>query len=326
MSGAPLPPLHLVLGDSHHLIEAEVQAVIRAALAAGASSFNQSSWSAEDGAEGLVSEARTQPMMSKLRLVVLRGIEKAPAALMDALSTYAESPSPTTVLVLSGEKLPVGAGMQERGRRLQRAVEAAGVVKRSATKDQDPVAFAQAQARELGAELSRDAARLLVELCGRELGRLALEVEKAVAWAGGAGPVDVEAVEAVATLIPESASWDLTDALIARDPDRALAAVQRLSSLGGSEQSPHRLLASVTWQLRSLLELQSALRAGAPPPEAWRRVPARKLAQAERRVRSGAIDPAALLETLVQANQRMNRAKAGDQRVLEELVLGLTAG
>jgi len=164
------------------------------------------------------------------------------------------------------------------------------------------------------------AARLLIELVGSELGRVQTETDKLIAYVGGEGRIGREAVEAVCSMVAEAIIWDLTDALVRKDADQALAVSHRLLETG---EAPHRLMAMITWQIRQLLTLQECLDKGLSPRDAGIRMPGRKLSAAQDALRRRPIDATRIFDTLASANRALNRSRAGDRRVFEGLLLDL---
>ncbi len=321
MSDAP-PPVILLYGDEDLRLREAEQAEVDAALAGDRSGFNLATLLASDpdAAGRLLDLARTVPMMASRRVVVLRELDKANVALQDALLQYAAKPSPSTTLVLVGRKLPETSGGVNRGVRLRNLVKKVGRVQRFEAKSEDPLAFARQRAEALGCRLDRGAAELLVELAGRDLGRLAMELDKASNWLGGEGTIDLEVIERTCSVVGEAEVWALTGALVRRDADAALAACHRLLEDGAA---PHYLLAMVTWQFRQLLSLQDCLRRGRDPKDAGVRMRWRSMQDAQRSLRQRPLVAAELLPRLASANRRFNRSPAGDRRVFEGLVLEL---
>ncbi len=319
-----MPPVALFVGDAAVRVRQAEEKLTAQALGGAASAFNHAVLSANDGGLGAVDLARTQPMMSRIRVVVLRDLEKASPELVEALIEYVGSPNPSTVLILCGAKLPPVANRKNRGKVLDNLVKKCGHSQRFKTSDENPERFAIDAASELGAELDYSAARLLVELVGSDLGRLQAEVDKAVAFASdeGSEPVRVGAahVEAVSSLVAEAVVWDLTDAIVRRDVDGCLAVAHRLLEEG---EATHRLLAMVTWQIRQLLVLQDCDRRGADTRAAGLRMPGRKLSAARSVLRRKPLDEARVLDRLRRANRELNRSRAGDRRVFEALMLDL---
>lgn len=321
MSAPTSPPIALVLGDAALLVSEAEARLVDLAVEGRPSGLNFGTFTADTGGWSALEQARTQPMMCRRRAVVIREMEKASTELLDALMAYVEKPSPSASLILVGEKLPPPSGGVDRGRRLENKIKEAGQVLRFKSQDQDPIAFALARAEQGGVSLDRRAAALLVERVGADLGRLSNELDKAIAYVGGKGAVGEAEVEQVTSLVAEAVIWKLTDAVLARDADRGLAAAHRLLEEG---EPSHRLLSMVTWQIRQLLELQDSLLAGAPEPASLARMPFTKKAEARRALQQRPLSASRVLGALARANREMNRSPAGDRRIFEALVLELT--
>lgn len=321
MSRPSSPTIALVLGDEHLLVQ-EAEAKLVAEVTEGRpSGLNHAVYTAESGGWAALEAAKTPPMMCRRKAVVLREMEKAPPELLEALLGYAEHPSPSATLILVGEKLPPASGGVDRGRRLENRLKEGGLVLRFKAQDQDPVSWALERARQAGVSLDRRAAALLVERVGADLGRLSTELDKAIAYVGGKGAVGEEEIERVTSLVAEAVIWRLTDAVLARDADRGLAAAHRLLEEG---EPSHRLLAMVAWQIRQLLELQDCIQSGAGEPASLARMPHAKKAEARRALQQRPLSAPRILGALARANREMNRSPAGDRRVFEALILELT--
>lgn len=319
---AEFPVMAWFLGDEDVARKRAESELVDAVFGGGSPSFNLAKFSAADGAERAVEVARTVPMMAKHRVVVIRDMQSATVDLLDELLAYAEKPNPSTVLILEGPKTPPASGGVDRGRRLENAIKKVGQVQRFKTGDQDPVRFAMATAEDAGCRIERRSAALLVELVGTDLGRLDTEMNKVIAFVGGEGSISDADVEAVCSLVAEAAIWDLTDAVVRRDPDRALSVAHRMLDTG---ESSHRLIAMIAWQMRQLITLQDCLRRRVNPRDAGIRMPRHKLELAQSALRSRPIHASRMLDQIARANGDLNRSRAGDRRVFEGLLLQLTA-
>jgi len=318
-----LKPVYVVLGDERLVVDAAETALAGEALSGGGASFNRDVYRcSEDNAAEALAVARTMPMMSPRRLVLLREAHEASPTLLEQLATYLASPNPSTVLVVTGSKWPAPSGGKDWGRRAEGAAKKVGVVVRMKSQDQDPIAFSIAVAEELGCALKRRDAEFLIERVGSDLGRLKLELEKAATWLGGDGEMTAEVLQNVCSLLAEAEIWTLTDALVSGNADRALETAHRLMEDG---EAPHRLISMVTWQFRQLLRLQDAIRHGRSARDAGIRMRYDKLRAAERALKQRPMDAPAVLETIAAANQAMNSHKAGHRRIFEGLVLQLLA-
>ena len=117
------------------------------------------------------------------------------------------------------------------------------------------------------------------------------------------------------SLLAEAEIWDLTDAIVARDADKALSTAHRLLEAGKRGEA-HRLVSMITWQLRQLLQMQAGGQV---------RMPGWKRSKMEASLRNHPIDPADLFTRMAQANQDMNSHRAGERRILEGLLLDLVS-
>ena len=316
-----LEPVVWLLGDEAVGRKRAEEALVHKVFGDVPSSFNFATFSAVDGAERAVEVAKTVPMMSDHRVVIVRDMESAPVALLDDLLAYVAKPNPSTLLILNGTKSPPASGGADRGRRLENAIKKIGEVRRFKASEIDPIRFAMGYAEETGCSLSHRAAALLVELVGTELGRIQTELSKVIAFVGGEGEVGVDDIEAVCSLVAEAAIWDLTDAVVRRDPDRALAVAHRMLDTG---EASHRLIAMIAWQMRQLITLQDCMSRRVSPKSAGIRMPHRKLELAQSAIRSRPIDGARMLNRIAAANSNLNRSRAGDRRVFEGLLMSLT--
>jgi len=314
------PPVVLLLGDESLARKQAEEGWVRKIFGDSSPGFNLATFSGADGAERALDVARTVPMMARSRVVIVRDMSEASVDLLDALLEYIVKPNPSTLLILTGVKLPPAKGGVDRGRRLEGRLRNTGQVERFKTGSRDPVRFAVERAEEGGCELDVRAARLLVELVGGELGRVQTETDKLVAYVGGSGRIGAEEVEAVCSMVAEAIIWDLTDALVRKDANQALAVSHRLLETG---EAPHRLMAMITWQIRQLVTLQACVQEGRSPRDAGIRMPGRKMSAATAALRRQPIDPTRIFDTLAAANRALNRSRAGDRRVFEGLLLEL---
>lgn len=314
-------PVYVLVG-SELLLVRQAEDALREAVASGpTAAFNHAVFTAgEEGALNFRDVASTAPMMAARRLVVIRQVQDANAALLESILGYVQSPSPTTVLALVGEKMPAASGGVDRGVRIVNAVKKTGIVLKLDGDGIDPAAFAMARAKERGARIDRDAAALLAEFVGGELALVVADVDKCADYVGADGLITKAVVEEVCASTAEADVWALTDALVSRDLDRGLATLHHLLEDG---EAPHRLLASVAWQLRQVLALQDALRRGMSEREANVRMPPQKLRALKELVQKRPVSPSAVLEELAAVNRAMNSSRAGDRRVFEAFVLRL---
>jgi DNA polymerase-3 subunit delta len=182
-----------------------------------------------------------------------------------------------------------------------------------------------------GAEMTPDAAEMLVDMVGSELGLLDQEVAKLVLVAE-AGRISPETVAENAGSWRVKTAWQMLDAALDGKTAEALVELDRLLSAG---EHPIAILAQVSASLR---RLAAATRLVLDAEQAGRRMPLRQalqeagvrpfaLEKAERQLRRlGRHRGASLYRWLLQADLDLKGASAQPPRlVLERLVVQLAA-
>lgn len=170
-----------------------------------------------------------------------------------------------------------------------------------------------------GKKLDRDAASRLIGMTGGLMTAMKTEVEKLLSYVSG-DTVTTRDVEAVVTPTPEAAVWELTDALLSRKKDLAM---EKLGELIMMDETPHRILFSVTQKLRQLLTAKICLQNRVDIKEYMKladlrfEFQARALFDAARRT-----DPdrcAHMVEMSADTALRLNSTSGDDRALLTEL-------
>lgn len=334
-----LRPVYLVLGEERWFSHRVVDAIRQAATKGGIAGFNEDKFTAgEATASAIVSAARMLPMMAPRRFVLVRGLERwekkatdddgaeedtgkggRAGSPLDELAEYVKAPVDTTVLVLTATKL-------NAQRRLVTAAKKADYVVGC-----EPVSrgalpgFVTELARERGNGIDAPVADLLAELAGPELSPVADAVERLSLYVGPGAAITKEAVAAVVTRLRQSTIWELLDTIASRRLDRAL---QVLGDVFDPREGGLRLLATIGWSVRQLAKFESALAAGASPPEAAQRagVPpfrARDVMQTVRQMPRGTL--ATWLRLLAEADLALKSSRRPAGAILEAMIIDMCA-
>jgi DNA polymerase-3 subunit delta len=185
------------------------------------------------------------------------------------------------VLALHGEDL-------KKDSALAKACAKAGDVLLYEITKRDLPRWVQEQFARLGAKVTLDVCRRLVEIVGDDKLVLAREIDKLATWAGGE-PLGVEEVEELAAPLGEGHPWDLTDAWGERDLARVLAVIEgEYRRSARPTQEPIAFAGRLNAHVTRLAKTKSMLEHGARTADVaaalgMKEFPARKLvAQAER--------------------------------------------
>src|SRR5437762_10964620 len=222
--GAPAAVYYLH-GDEDVLKDEAVRALVDRVLDDASRDFNLDQRRAGDlDPEAFHSLVNTPPLLAAVRVVVLREVEdvRKTSKVRQALVRYLEAPNPTTLLILVQ-----GAG-EPPDAELARLATSVAIEPLPAPRVHKWVAH---RARQLQLTLEPDAAALLVESVGSDLGALGGELEKLAAVGAGrtdGGRATRDDVAALVGARPGATLQDLIDAALER---RAAAAARLVDPL-----------------------------------------------------------------------------------------------
>jgi len=257
-----LAPVFVVVGEESFLVEEVVQGLRAVACAGGVPGFNDDRFTAGETSAGhVVAAARMLPMMGARRFVLVRSVErwegregdaeKKREAPLDVIAGYAADPNPSTVLVLSAQKL--------HGQRkiVTLAKKGGFFVGCDAVHRQRLPDWVVRRARKDGHAISHAVGDHIVDLIGGELGPLAEAIERLGLFVGQGAPITDDAVSRMIAPVRAGSVWTLTDALCDRDLKKALKVLSEIPLRSRGDALP--LLGAVTSSVRKLARLDGLL-------------------------------------------------------------------
>jgi DNA polymerase-3 subunit delta len=261
-------PLYVLYGVGDFLKRLVVDAVRRAVLPSETENFGLSIY-AGDSAEwaGINDELHTLPFLSPRRLVVVENADPFVSEFRGQLEKYAADPAQSSVLVLVVKTWASST-------RLARMLDAGVTIEcKTPPAYRLPDWCRKHAAGTYDKQLAAEAARLLVDLVGPEMGQLDQELAKLASYKGKAKSIEAEDVD---RLVGSSASenmWKIFDAIGAGETGTALGILDRLFDQG---DEPIRILGAFSLQLRRLVQVarlseqgrslsQAGQEAGIPP-------------------------------------------------------------
>ncbi len=319
-------PIYALHGDETLLCR-EAMAWLRQHVLQGiAEDFNLDRF---DGRESIdldriVQACRTLPMMGPRRLVWVRNAAPLFELKADALKpmlAYLADPDPSATLVLHAN------AKVKKSTTLYKRVAKHGVAAEFVTpRERELPRWLQARAKAGSRTLRPDAAALLVEALGRDLGALAAALERLMLFVDGDAPIELTHVEQTVAHTRTRTVWELVDAIADRDTPKALARAHLLMTQG---EHALRLLALVIRQFRQLLLGHAARADGASPEDAAAAagVPAFRARAFARQLENYSVpELVTALKRLAQADRALKGSKLADAIVLEGCLLDLCAG
>lgn len=318
--------VYLLHGDEAFLSREAAEALRQSVMSGGLEDFNLDRFDARDkpDPERIAQAARTLPMMAARRLVWVKNSD-ALAALgakaLAPLTDYIAKPDPSTCLLLEAPTKVKG------NTALFKACKSHGVVFESAPlRDRELMAFATERATQRGRQLRPDAAALLAEAIGRDLGAIDTALERLSLFVDANAPIEVAHVEQVVPHTRTRTVWELIDAVAERQPAKALAHAQVLLDQG---EAPLKLMGMVVRQFRQLLVGRSVRAAGGSAEDAASAAgvpPFRAQTFARQVERYTGTELMRALDRLAETDRALKGSKLPGELLFQGMLLDLCAG
>lgn len=187
-----LAPIYLLMGEEPYYIDRISDYIAENVLTEEERGFNQVVLYGKDvSVDDIVSQAKRYPMMAEHQVVIVREAQHL-SRTIEQLAAYADSPQPSTVLVLCYKYKTL-----DRRKKLVKSLRSgAGVVFESKKLYENQVAdWIRRVLMGSGYKISYKASALLVEYLGTDLSRIANELEKlkiVLPEGSEIGPGDIE--------------------------------------------------------------------------------------------------------------------------------------
>ncbi len=198
-------------------------------------------------------ELSTRPMLASCRVVVVESADRFISEHRAALEQLVAHPPREGVLVLEARTFP------ETTRLAKALPDTAKVVCKAPAAYRLPEWCRQWATLAYGLSLTAEAAELLVELVGEQLGILDQELAKLAAAAGEKAAVGVEQVRRYVSRSREADVFRIMEAIGAGQPAEALRILEELLAAG---EDPLAILGPLSAQLRKLAAVAREVAAG----------------------------------------------------------------
>lgn len=255
-------PVYLLMGEEPYYPELVCREIVDNCIDESCKDFNETiCYGLDVTAEQVIGAARQFPMMSDRVLVVIK--EAQLMKTLEQLSVYCEDPLDSTVLVI----LMHGASADKR-KALYKAVQKTGAVLESTPlRDYEVPAWITSYYGSRGLSIDPQAAALLAESVGTDLGTIAAETDKMLRnLPEGSKRVSVDDVEKNVGISRQFSIFELTKELSYRNAPRALKIAAHIGN-GARFALPMAVSALYTHYSRILRYGALLSKRGAPSPE-----------------------------------------------------------
>ena len=255
-TGKP-PAAVVLLGSDSYLRELCRNKIIEASVPEAVRDWAIARISAREKAwDEILGRAATMPMLAERQVILVDGAESVERLgeesrdeILSALSAYLASPAPFTLLVIEADALD----RRQKFFKLLNEHKHVLVVELTIGAE-SAAAVAEGMARELGADIDRDAAALLAEIQNGEPARIHIELEKLASYVQkpqGSGRIARADVELLVVAARRNTVWQLADMLVGRNRKGALAFLDNLLREG---EEPAGIVGALAWTYRKLIE------------------------------------------------------------------------
>ena len=237
-------PLYVVVGDDPYLRRESVRRAIALEIPGdeadvGVARFEGASAKLVD----VIDELRTLPFFSKRRVAFVDDADPFVSAHRKELEAYVEAPSSSGCLILVVRSFPSNTRLAKLAAKAGVVIECAG------PGEADLVRWLPSYANRAGTKLGGEAAKLLLELVGPELGLLVAEVDKLAVATAHVGEIRREDVSRYVEAGRIEEIWDVVNAAA---EGRGAEAAKLLDDLIAKGEHPVKLLAQMTSTLLRL--------------------------------------------------------------------------
>ena len=253
-TSAPLKETYAILGEQSYLRDQAVDRLKQRLQQEGDFEFNFDQFDAATASPAeIVAAANTLPFMSPYRLIIVTGIHHAKKDLLDALGSYAQKPSETTVLAVVGEKLV-------KSTKLYQAIKKrGGLVERSNPRKNELPSIVASLFSAHQKTASTTLCVALVESVGSDIEALNTAVTKIATYLGDRAVVRRDDIDAVIEVSAEIKMWELTEAIQSRRGADALSLLDMILAQGNTLYAIHP---TVVRAVRELLVARSCIDVG----------------------------------------------------------------
>ena len=336
LASGELAPVYLVAGPEDFL-RAEAVKLIRERAARGKEPCDTAELDAAEGdPRKLLDDLRTPSLFAPRRLALIENAGLLLERALEPLLQYVERPSPRTTLVLVAGKVRKSARKPSKKPKKEAPKPAAhskARLLRKITTVQCPIVPQKAlagwciqRARALGKPMEPNAAALLADRIGTNLGQMDGQIRNLIACCKERPAITEKDVSDLCGGDRLWQAWELAEMILDRNAPQALRALDRLFRDG---ESPQGLLVPIGRNIRRLIVIKQLAQEGLKDDEIARRAGAPpwligKLLREKRNLTIA--DLKDMLHQVLKADLDCKTGGGRDTWILERLVLRLCAG
>lgn len=261
LKAGDIQPIYLFYGEETRLLQNTVSRILDLVVEPAFEAFNLQKFEEGCSAEELQTAYEALPMMAERKAVAVRDwdLGSANKAGQELVLSMLETPNPSTVLIFYYTDVEYDPAKKAASKKLLALAEKHGAVCAFRLKDKVTLKKALlARCKKAGVTMEPMVCDILLERCGLAYGQLQTELEKLVSYAGG-GEITAKAVELLCAQTFQNTVFELSDAILRGQVDRAYHVLNHLLY---QQVKPQQLIAPLTTSFGDLYRAKAGQAAG----------------------------------------------------------------
>ena len=259
-----LSPLYFFYGEETFLIDKIVSEIREELVDPDLSSFNLNIfYGKESEPQDIINSAKTLPLMSDYRLVIIREADQLKPSYWKDFLSYFENPSSSTCCVFCAENMVLKAeplkAFKKRGE----------MVRFYHPFNREIPEWIRKIAKEFNKKISREAVDLLSVELGNDLQKIYNELQKVAIYVGEKAVIESDDVKEAIADVGGVTIFNLVDCIGSKDREGALNALRKLLEVG---EYPLKILTMITRQMRLLTRAKEMLKEGSSHADVGRKL------------------------------------------------------
>ena len=262
LSKGEISPIYIFTGNQTHLMNQAISDLKKITVGTSVD-FNFSLFYGDStSAKEIIDSAKTYPMLSQMRLVMVKNAEKLPQSELKSLESYFFSPSPSTCLVLifnpaDSAQSTARAAREKLGLENEKGVAFVDFILDA----KDVYQTIKQEAKKLGCDITKEAAQNLISLVGENMQDIYVELQKLALFVSERKIIEFEDIEKLTQKSQFQDIFGLINAIGAKDKKKALKVLLELELT--NEESLF-ILNKIGWRFRLIWRAKELIDKNAP--------------------------------------------------------------
>ena len=253
MASLEVKPVYVLHGADAFLLDSHRSDIVATVVGDADPQTSVANYDGSAELADVLDDLRTLPFLAPRRVVIIRDADAFVSANRQAMEKYLSSPADSASLVLIVSAWPKNTKLYKLVAEVGQAIEC------DMPKGSSVAAWLGRSAGKRGKKIAPDAAAMLEEWVGRDLGRLDKEVEKLSLYVDDRDTITLADVSTLVIATAEPVAFALPNALTAGDAKAALETLGAMLTARGEE---FRTLGQIAWHLRRAVRAQQMIAQG----------------------------------------------------------------